>query len=656
MISNENEPIRVFGYLRTSTDDGTQEASPEVQENKIRKHCERMGWSLVGIYIDLLPGKTPFSKRPKFQQMISDASAKGVKGIVAISLDRVLRATRILHDIEDRLKQNDLFLTGIDDGLVLGRSERVRAAEKFMLNVQAAANQFWSDFTADKILDKQAYRVHELKLHSGGNSPFGYQLIKDVPHPETGKHYDVWGPDDEVYGRPGGPLGRRSGSEWLRWIFSRFLSCESLQQIATELNEAEVPTPRLIQWNRLSKTEQERRLEAQARRKVAGRAVMQLPPSPWWDSSVLSDLLRSRNYLGEVSYTHLRHDGKAERHKKQWYPGLHPALIDITTFENVQRILEVRGQGNRRSPGQKQEVLLSGLLRCSCSRGLMTRVGRHDGEQDFNYACNFNKKTRGRACNNPRKSGIAVHQAAFQLLMAGLLARREVLLKNPPLPKSPDDSLNKAIEEKLQQRERVKRMAISGVIAEEEAFAELGRINAELEELKQALRELVKPEATIEEIDEFLTNLRQSWSELDFSVKRDIIRYYVPGGFILDHGKLRGKVCGMSLSVYVATQPTTRKDRLEGHYSTHQAAQRLGVTPQAIVAMIKRGKLPVTRVLTGKLWKQYVPCEAIDERAGNKETEQGLQAELLRSNTISPEWRQEQLRPIEHLLGVDTSG
>jgi DNA invertase Pin-like site-specific DNA recombinase len=613
------EEIRVFGYLRTSTDDGKQQDSPEVQEHKIRKYCEEKGWELVSTYTDLLTGKTPLKKRPMFQRMLDEAKAKGVRGLVSISTDRVLRSTKLLFEIDERLNEHELFLYGIDDRQTLGLplvDGRLRAPDKFMRTVLAAGNQMWSDFTGDKIKDKQEYRVHELKLHSGGAPPFGYRVRRDEVHPETGKHVDVWGPDDDSYGDPGGPLGRRTGAEWIKYTFESFRKCESLMDIANALTEAQVPPPRLLQWNRLSKAEQERRIEAQARRKAAGKQTMHLPPLPFWDSSVLSDILRSRTYLGEVPYTPLRPDRREERIDRRWYPGLHPAIVDLETFDAVQAILNVKNGGKRRSVGAKEEVLLSGMLRCSCGMGAMTKVSRHEENDDFNYTCNFNKKTRGKACENPRKSGRAVHDAAFLLLKAGLLGRRDALLKHPPIPKSPDDSLNKAIQAKVEERERVKRAVIAGALDEDEGFAELSRLKVEIEALKKAIFAEAQPDTTVQELETFLNNLGKCWDDLDFFVKRDLLRSYAPEGFILDHGILRGKVCGFQFSVKVEVgKRGGERLKLEGFYTTHDAATKLGVSPQYIDQLVREGKLPAERRQTGKLMKKFIPCDAVEKLA-----------------------------------------
>ncbi len=57
-------------------------------------------------------------------------------------------------------------------------------------------------------------------------------------------------------------------------------------------------------------------------------------------------------------------------------------------------------------------------------------------------------------------------------------------------------------------------------------------------ELKRNLFEQVKPEATLEEIETFIDNLATGWPKLDVFTQREILRYHVPGGFVLDHGIL----------------------------------------------------------------------------------------------------------------------
>ncbi|MNY22128.1 Recombinase [compost metagenome] len=227
------------------------------------------------------------------------------------------------------------------------------------------------------------------KLHHSGAPPFGYKPMKDA-YVIDGRPYDGWVPDDSS----DGSISGLSISQRFLWIIDRFIECENAIQIALELSELGVPTPRLVQWNRLSKSEQARRLEIQQKNRDAGHSTMQLPPSPVWDSSVISDMLRSRTYLGMIAYTpeHLQTQG--QKKAKSWYEGRHEPLLTQDKFEQVQAILERKGQDKRSPVTKRSDVLLNGMLICTCGYAMTFNAKDKHGHK-VRYLCNLRRKTRG---------------------------------------------------------------------------------------------------------------------------------------------------------------------------------------------------------------------------------------------------------------------
>ena len=560
---SETAKLRVAGYLRTSTDEQCQ--SPEVQLGKLTVACEKAGWELVKVYYDVLSGVMPINRRPKFLELLQEASALGIRGVVAISSDRFVRALPVQYELEDLMLQHGLFAWGVDDRFQLGLPEggqRLRAGQKAMQNVVGVMNEFYRDFISEKIRDHQASRVAK-RLHHSGSPPFGYKPVKDAYNLD-GKWYAGWVPDDTPDGSPDG----MTIAERLRWIYARFLEKESLMDIAHTLTELGVPTPRLVQWNRLSEEERQRNIEKQQKRATAGRKIMALPPSRYWDSSVLSDMLRSKTYVG--MHTYQSKEDKQRKAPRAWYLGHHEPLVTQDVFDQVQTILDAKGQQRRRPPVRRIEALLTGQMKCSCGRILTYRQKDPKRSRQYRYVCNMRKKTKGIACRFPGVNGGAVEQVAFELVRRGLRVRlAEIRAAAPRASASvePGDLHAELVALDAKRRRILDNYEEGhyGQDAEGRAVrdSKLAPVLRRAEEIHAELA----PKAPVgaDDLDHALTNIEQHWDRWPTFVKRDILRTYVPRGFqMLDGRILRAEVCGVLLEAPV---PVLEPHRPKGRCS-----------------------------------------------------------------------------------------
>jgi len=80
-------PVRVALYARTSTDDGRQELTNQTRE--LHQYAERMGWKVVGEYLDQVSGRK--AERPQFQAAMRDARKRKDDVLLFWSLDRLSR-------------------------------------------------------------------------------------------------------------------------------------------------------------------------------------------------------------------------------------------------------------------------------------------------------------------------------------------------------------------------------------------------------------------------------------------------------------------------------------------------------------------------------------------------------------------------------------
>jgi DNA invertase Pin-like site-specific DNA recombinase len=79
--------VRVGIYARISTDDGRQELSNQTRE--LHAYAERMGWKVVGEYLDQISGRK--AERPQFQAAMKDARKRRFDLLLFWSLDRLSR-------------------------------------------------------------------------------------------------------------------------------------------------------------------------------------------------------------------------------------------------------------------------------------------------------------------------------------------------------------------------------------------------------------------------------------------------------------------------------------------------------------------------------------------------------------------------------------
>jgi DNA invertase Pin-like site-specific DNA recombinase len=79
--------VKVAIYARTSTDDGRQELTNQTRE--LHAYAERMGWKVVGEYLDQVSGRK--SERPQFLAAMKDARKRKFDVLLFWSLDRLSR-------------------------------------------------------------------------------------------------------------------------------------------------------------------------------------------------------------------------------------------------------------------------------------------------------------------------------------------------------------------------------------------------------------------------------------------------------------------------------------------------------------------------------------------------------------------------------------
>jgi DNA invertase Pin-like site-specific DNA recombinase len=85
-----NETKRTALYARVSTDGKAQQ--PENQLAQLRVWCQRMGYEIVGEYVDYESGAKGRDRRPEYARLFADASRREFDMVVVWALDRFSRS------------------------------------------------------------------------------------------------------------------------------------------------------------------------------------------------------------------------------------------------------------------------------------------------------------------------------------------------------------------------------------------------------------------------------------------------------------------------------------------------------------------------------------------------------------------------------------
>ena len=321
--------LRCAIYTRKSSEEGLDQAFNSLHAQ--REACEAYvlsqageGWiALPEIYED--GGFSGGSmERPALARLLAAIKAKKVDVVVVYKVDRL---TRSLGDFARIVEQFDAH--GVSFVSVTQAFNTTSSMGRLTLNVLLSFAQFEREVTGERIRDK-ILASKKKGMWMGGQPPLGY----DPPTDLTTRALVVNEPEAET----------------VRYVFQRYQELGSVHVLAKALAAESVFTKRCV---------------FKSGRIRGGIA---------FNRGALFHLLKNRLYLGELP------------HKDAYYPGAHPALIDVETFDAVQVILarSVRKVRAKRQP-QTASSPLKGML-FDAEGGIMSPVAnsnRHGGNYRY---------------------------------------------------------------------------------------------------------------------------------------------------------------------------------------------------------------------------------------------------------------------------------
>lgn len=471
------------GYVRVSTDEQAREGfSLDNQEWEIRKKCEYEKWNLLKTFRDEGISGASFDKRNGMKSMLRFIKKEQVDFLVIYKLSRLSRKIIDVVNIADYLEKNGTCLISTEDKI-----DTSTPMGKYFLVLAS----IFADMERENIIVQVKGGMSEkarLGEWNGGTAPFGYDLV-----------------DKRL-------VINEEEARYVQYIFAEYLKGRGYNSIADTLNEQGVKTKKGNQFQ----------------------------------ISAVKDILRSVTYAGKIRWGHRKDWGKLteENKRKRQYnenpvisDGVHEAIIDIETFEEVQRKIESNPRRHMRQFDGKH--LLSGLLRCpACESKMFYQPIQSKGKLYGYYKCGR------KGCKEGGINSTALEKE-FLSIFEGIINQPEFKAEMLAALNSTDDQ----IVEFQQQHKRVSVEISKLEKKQDNLFAELTEgddkyrsivrekirgIIEEIESLKekhldinQSIEGLQSSRFNIDEISELFQNIGKVIGLLDKEAQQKLVRKLV---------------------------------------------------------------------------------------------------------------------------------
>lgn len=330
----------VVAYARFSSDNQREE-SIDAQLRAIRSYCNQKDYVLLDTYVDEARSATT-DDRPSFQRMVRDAAAGNFSAVIVHKLDRFSRnrydSAIYKKQLRDHGVRVESVLEHLDD-----------SPESVILeSLLEGMSEYYSKNLAREV--RKGQNENALKCrHNGGVPLYGYSVDKDG-------YYVI----------------NEYESAAVRAIFQLVKTGHSYQEIISIMTE-------------------------RGYRTRSGKK---------FSYSTIHHMLHNEKYNGTYVYNRTMPQPKGGKRTNASrpddeilrIPGGMPAIVDMPTFLEVQKIMKRRNNQSAVAAGHAKEVyLLQGLIKCGNCGSPMVGARRKDGRDKklrVSYECSGRKRKR----------------------------------------------------------------------------------------------------------------------------------------------------------------------------------------------------------------------------------------------------------------------
>lgn len=366
-VMRKNEKITAL-YERLSRDDFGKDDDQQRESNSIsnqkamlEEFAARQGFTNIVHFTDDGISGTCFD-RPGFLAMMKEVEAGNVEYLCIKDMSRMGRDYLKVGQIMEILRQRDVRLIAINDGV-----DSARGDDDFT-PFRNIMNEYYARDTSRKIRSTFQSKGKSGK-HLTGTVIYGY-LWNEAR--------DQWLVDPEA-------------ADVVKRIFAMTIDGYGPYQIASKLKEEKILIPSAYLAQHGGGVNKNKTFKD-----VYG-----------WGSSTICNILEKREYLGHtINFKTRKHFKDKKSHyvpEDEWtiFENTHEPIIDQQTFDLVQKI---RGNVRRYPDGWGEAAPLTGLLYCADCGGKMYVHRTNNGKRISQYTCSqYSKVPVGKLCTTQHR-------------------------------------------------------------------------------------------------------------------------------------------------------------------------------------------------------------------------------------------------------------
>ena len=321
------------------------------------------------------------TKRPKFQEMLSDIKLKKFDTLICYRLDRISRNVADFSSTLELLQDNNIDFISIkeqfDTSTPMGRA---------MVYISSVFAQLERETIAERVRDNML-QLAKTGRWLGGQEPFGFKSEKITYIDENFNERSLMKLSpvkDEL--------------EVVKLIFDKYLETNSITQVTNYLQDNLYKGKNGGDWG----TTQVKKILSSA------IYVISTEETHNYLKSLGINVYGEPNGNGYLSYNKTR-KMIFDRDITEWIYAVakHKGVIDSKTWLTVQSILEKNKHKKikRTATGANNTALLTGILKCSkCGSNMIIKQGHksktEEGKRYDYYVCSKKDNSRGKKCDN----------------------------------------------------------------------------------------------------------------------------------------------------------------------------------------------------------------------------------------------------------------
>ena len=321
------------------------------------------------------------TKRPKFQEMLSDIKLKKFDTLICYRLDRISRNVADFSSTLELLQDNNIDFISIkeqfDTSTPMGRA---------MVYISSVFAQLERETIAERVRDNML-QLAKTGRWLGGQEPFGFKSEKITYIDENFNERSLMKLSpvkDEL--------------EVVKLIFDKYLETNSITQVTNYLQDNLYKGKNGGDWG----TTQVKKILSSA------IYVISTEETHNYLKSLGINVYGEPDGNGYLSYNKTR-KMIFDRDITEWIYAVakHKGVIDSKTWLTVQSILEKNKHKKikRTATGTNNTALLTGILKCSkCGSNMIIKQGHksktEEGKRYDYYVCSKKDNSRGKKCDN----------------------------------------------------------------------------------------------------------------------------------------------------------------------------------------------------------------------------------------------------------------